>query len=818
MTCPALAAKVRPDTAWAESIALTSAFASIGGSDMSRPFKGVVNVDIRDSEPDWEPFEPPKAPDGAPSVLYIVLDDVGFSALGCYGGPVETPNIDRIARDGLRYTQWHTTALCSPTRSCLLTGRNHTRNSMACITEAAIGFPNASGTIPPENGAISEILGELGWNTYMVGKWHLCPDDEMNLASTRRNWPTGRGFERWYGFLGAETSQWYPDLVYDNHPVDQPRTPEEGYHLTEDLTDKAIEFVRDAKAIAPEKPFFLYYAPGACHAPHHAPTEWIEKYQGRFDMGYEAMREQTLTRQKELGLVPKDTELPPINPIGTTETRTGPDGKPFPPLDVTRPWDTLSAEEKRLFSRMAEVYAGFLAHTDDQIGRLLGFLDDNGWRENTLVVLVSDNGASGEGGPNGSVNEMKFANGIPDTIEANLSLLDELGSPTTYNHYPNGWAMAFNTPFKMWKRYEFNGGTSDPCIISWPEGLKSTGEIRDHYHHAIDLVPTILDVLGVEAPETIKGHVQSRFDGVSMRSSFDDAASPTTRTTQFYAMLGSRAIWHDGWKAVTNHPTLSGWSHFNDDEWELYNTAVDRSELHNLAAEQPEKVRELVNLWYAEAGANGAFPLDDRSALEIMITPRPVLSPPRDRYVYFPDAADVPESQAVNVRNRSYVIGALVDIPAPGAQGVLFSHGSPFGGHTLYVKDNRLHYVYNFVGMAEQKIDATADIPVGENLILSASFDKSGEDPPGVATGLLSLWHEDTKVGEGPIKTQPGKFMIAGEGLCVGRDSGAGVTSDYPGERPWKFTGGTINRVAVDVSGEHYIDLEREAAAMLMRE
>jgi arylsulfatase A-like enzyme len=784
---------------------------------MSEPFKGVINVDIRDSEPDWTPFEPPKAPDGAPSVVYIVLDDVGFSALGCYGGPVETPNIDKIAGDGVRFTQWHTTALCSPTRSCLLTGRNHTRNSMACITEAAIGFPNASGTIPPENGAISEILGELGWNTYMVGKWHLCPDDEMNLASTRRNWPTGRGFERWYGFLGAETSQWYPDLVYDNHPVDQPSTPEEGYHLTEDLTDKAIEFIRDAKAIAPEKPFFLYYAPGACHAPHHAPKEWIEKYKGRFDMGYEAIREQTLARQKELDIVPKDTEVPPINPIGT-ETRTGPDGKPFPPLDVTRPWDSLSDDEKKLFSRMAEVYAGFLAHADDQIGRLLGFLEDFGWRENTLVVLVSDNGASGEGGPNGSVNEMKFANGIPDTVEANLPFLDELGSPKTYNHYPNGWAMAFNTPFKMWKRYEFNGGTSDPCIISWPAGMKSKGEIREQYHHAIDIVPTILDVLGVEPPETIKGHTQTDFDGVSMRSGFDDVKAPSARKTQFYSMLGSRGIWHEGWKAITNHPTLSGWSNFNDDEWELYNVEVDRAELNNLAAEHPEKVRELVNLWYSEAGANGAFPLDDRSALEIMITPRPVLSPPRNRYIYFPDAADVPESQAVNVRNRSFVIGAAVDIPAKGARGVLFAHGSPFGGHTLYVKDNRLHYVYNFVGMAEQKFDATEDIPIGDGQILSASFDKSGEDPPGVATGILSLWHGDTKVGEGPIKTQPGKFMIAGEGLCIGRDSGAGITSDYPGEMPWRFTGGTIIRVAVDVSGEHYIDMEREAAAMLMRE
>jgi hypothetical protein len=331
-------------------------------------------------------------------------------------------------------------------------------------------------------------------------------------------------------------------------------------------------------------------------------------------------------------------------------------------------------------------------------------------------------------------------------------------------------------------------------------------------------VPTVLDVLGLEAPVAIKGHTQSSMDGVSMRYSFDDAAAPTTRTTQFYAMLGSRAIWHDGWKAVTTHPAISGWGHFNDDTWELYHLEVDRAELHDLAAEQPDKVRELVNLWYAEAGANGAFPLDDRSAFEIFMTPRPLLTPARDRYIYFPDIADVPEAQAVNIRNRSYTIGAVVDIPAPGAQGVLFSHGALFGGHSLYVKDNRLHYVYNFVGSLEQKIDATEDLPVGTKLILSASFEKDGEAAPGVATGILSLYHGDKKVGEGRIKTQPGKFVIGGEGLCIGRDSGAGVTEDYAGEMPWRFTGGTIDRVAVDVSGEPYIDLEREAAAMLMRE
>jgi arylsulfatase A-like enzyme len=784
---------------------------------MAKPFKGTINVDIRDSEPDWTPFEPPVAPYDAPNVVYIVLDDVGFSAMSSYGGPIETPNIDRIAAQGVRYTQFHTTALCSPTRSCLLTGRNHTRNSMACITEAAIGFPNASGTIPPENGMLSEIIGEQGWNTYLVGKWHLCPEAEMNVASPRRNWPTGRGFERFYGFLGAETNQWYPDLIHDNHPVDQPRSPEQGYHFTEDITDKALEFIKDAKVVAPDKPFFLYYAPGACHAPHQAPKEWIEKFRGQFDVGYEAIREQTLARQKELGIVPPDTELPPINPIGTPDSHTDPD-KPMPELDYTRPWDSLTEDEKKLFRTMAEVYAGFLGHADHHIGRVLDYLEETGQRENTLVILVSDNGASAEGGPNGSVNENKVVNGIPDDMAANLAMIDDLGSPKTYNHYPTGWAMAFNTPFKMWKRYEFNGGTADPCMISWPKGIKARGQIRHQYHHAIDIVPTILDVLDVTAPQAIKGYTQTPFDGLSMRYSFDDAQADSARHTQFFSMLGSRGIWHDGWKAVTTHVVCAGWGDYGNDTWELYNTDTDRSESHNLAGQEPERLRDLINLWYSEAGSNGAFPLDDRGAIEIMTTPRPVLTSPRDSYVYYPDTAEVPESQAVNIRNRSYSIGALADIPAAGAQGVLFAHGSRFGGHALYVKDNRLHYVYNFVGITGQKITATQDIPTGENLILSASFDKDGEEEPGVATGILSLYYGDRKVGEGRIKTQPGKFSIAGEGLCVGRDSGEPVTDDYRAGPSSRFTGGTIRRVVVNVSGKPYVDLEREAVAMLARE
>ncbi|MBA7468644.1 hypothetical protein ES707_03896 [subsurface metagenome] len=782
---------------------------------MPEQWKGIVNVDVRDSVPDWIPYEEPKAPEGAPNVLMIVLDDVGFSAMSCYGGLVETPNIDRLAANGLLYTQWHTTALCSPTRACLLTGRNHTTVGMACIAEATTGFPNSNGHIPFECATLAEVLVEQGYNTYMLGKWHLCPQEEMHLASNKRNWPAGRGFERYYGFLGGETNQYYPALVYDNHPVKQPTMPEEGYHLTEDLTDTAIAFIRDAKQINPHKPFFMYYCPGATHAPHHAPKEWIEKYRGRFDMGYERYRELVLARQKQMGIVPGNTELPPINPIGTPETRTGPDGKPYPELDTVRPWDSLSGAEKSLFTRMAEVYAGFLSHTDAQIGRLIDFLEESGELENTLIMLVSDNGASAEGGPNGSVNENKFFNGIPDSLEENLQLIDDLGSPKTYNHYCSGWAMAFNTPFKMWKRYCYAGGIADACIFHWPQGIQAKGENRHQYHHAIDVAPTILECIGITMPDTVKGYTQWPIEGISMRYTFEKGDAPTERRTQFYSMLGSRGIWHDGWKAVTTHPTIAGWGHFTEDTWELYHIEKDRSETRNLADQHPHKLLEMIALWWHEAGKYQGLPLEDRIAPELLTTPRPQPAPQRNLFVYYPNTAPIPEGVAVNIRNRSYTIAADVEIPGGGAQGVLFTMGSRFGGHAFYIKDNRPRYVYNFVG-AEQVITSDAEVPAGR-ATLSVAFTKESEEPKGTAHGMLALYINDRKVGEGRIKTQPAYFDLAGKGLSVGLSQGDAVTDDYPGEPPWAFTG-TVHKIMVDVTGEPYAHLEKEAAAMMARE
>ncbi|MGI9641833.1 MAG: arylsulfatase [Acidimicrobiia bacterium] len=764
---------------------------------MTKRFNGTINEDIRDSAPDWGPYEQPKPQAGSPNVIYIVWDDVGFSALSPFGGPIQVPAMERIAERGLRFTQFHTTALCSPSRAAMLTGRNHTTVGMACIGEATTGFPNSNGHIPFETATIAEVLVEQGYNTYMLGKWHLCPEDEMNLASTKRNWPLGRGFERYYGFLGGETSQWHPDLVYDNHPVEQPGQPEDGYHFSTDIADKAIEFVSDAKQIAPDKPFFMYYCPGVAHAPHHVAPEWADRYKGQFDQGYEQVRQETLARQKEMGIVPPETELSPMNPLADAE---GPNGEAWAALDVVRPWGSLDADEKRLMARMGEVYAGMVSHTDHEIGRLLDHLDELGELDNTIIVVISDNGASGEGGPNGSVNENKFFNGIPDSMEENLKYLDVLGGPETYNHYSTGWAMAFNTPFKLWKRYAWNGGICDPFIISWPEGIESHGEIRDQYCHVTDVTPTVYDLLDLELPDEVKGYTQWDLEGTSLSYALDEGDAPAQKETQFYSMLGSRAIYHRGWKANTVHPTIAHWGNFSADRWALYHVDEDRSEINDLSADRPDKVAELKSLWYHEAGKYMAFPLEDRGAVEVLTTPRPQLAPPRDRYIYRPGTAEVPEGAAVNVRNRSYKIAASVTISGADAAGVLFSHGGRFGGHSLFVKDSRLHYVYNWLGEVEYEIISSSEIGTGD-VVLGMSFDKTGNDAQGSSLGTGTLFIGEDPVGSTEMKTQPGKFMLGGEGLNVGRDAGGPVsTTAY--ESPFAFTSGTIRDVIIDVSGE----------------
>lgn len=774
---------------------------------MQKQFKGIINLDVRDSKPDWEPYQPPQAKEGAPNVLYVVWDDTGIAAWDIFGGLIEMPNMKRIADKGLRYTNWHTTALCSPTRSCLLTGRNASMNGMSCITEGASGFPGSCGLIPPENGMISEILQNNGYGTFCVGKWHLTPETESNMAGPKRTWPMGRGFERFYGFLGGETNQWYPDLVYDNHPVDQPCKPEEGYHLSKDLVDKALEFIQDSKQIAPDKPWMAYLAFGANHAPHHSPQEWVEKYKGKFDMGYEKYREIVLENMKKMGIVPQETELSQINPWPWPEV--------ISEADQVLPWDSLSDDQKKLFCRMAEVYAGFSSYTDHQLGRILDYLEASGELDNTIIVSVSDNGASGEGSPNGSVNENKFFNGWPDDLQDNLKMMDELGSPNTYNHYPTGWAWAFNAPYKMFKRYTLEGGIADPCIISWPKAMKSVGgQMRDQYHHAIDIVPTILDCLDIEPPDYIKGYQQSPIQGTSMRYTFGKPDAPSAKHTQSYSMLGTRAIYHDGWKAVSRHGAISGKGHFMDDKWELYHIEKDRAEVHDLAEQMPDMLKEMVATWFATAGNNNAFPLDDRTPIEIINDPRPQLSKPRNSYIYYPDTSAVPEGVAPNIRNRSFLILANIDVDTPEAEGVIFSMGSRFGGHSLFVKNGKLHYIYNFLGMEQYEVVSSGSIPTG-SAVFGVEFNKEQENPKGVANGTVKLYFNDDVVAEGKMRTQPGKFGLAG-GMDIGRSGPDAVSSAY--DSPFAFRGGVIKRVSITLTGEHYVDVETEARAMLARE
>jgi len=779
---------------------------------VAQPFRGKIAVDIRDSVPDWTPYLAPKAPEGAPNVLIIAWDDLGYATMDSFGGPVQCPNMARIAERGVKLANFHTTALCSPTRASLLTGRNATSNGMATIAEFASGFPGISTRIPFENGFISEVLAGQGYNTYCVGKWHLTPGEECNLAAYKGRWPLGRGFERFYGWLGGETNSYYPDLVHDNHPVEPPGRPEDGYHLADDMADRAVSFIRDAKTIDPDKPFFMYLAPQAGHAPHLVPLEWADRYRGVFDEGYEAIRAGILARQIELGLLPEGTELSPINPHGEPG-RTGPDGQAWPQLDTVRPWDSLTADEQRLFVRMAEVFAGYISYNDDRLGRVLDYLEESGEIDNTLIIVVSDNGASGEGGPNGSFNEWRFFNGVPDTTATTLPHIDQLGTPASNNHYNTGWAWAMDTPFPYWKRWAgAEGGVADMCLVSWPAKIPASTEPRQQYVHAVDVVPTVYDLLGIDPPETINGYLQSPIEGESFAAALTDTTVPGKRT-QFYTMLGQRSIYHDGWLGSTVHPPLSSWGNFAKDEWELFHLETDRSQSTNVAADHPDKVAELQSLWFYYAGIYNGLPLDDRSALEQVLSERPRGAPARDRYVFYPDTTDVPESAGPAINGRSYTIAAGVRIDSADVEGVVWAAGGVPGGHSLYVKDGTLRYTFNWVGTVLQDVVGDTPLTPGSH-VLAAQFAAAGpsSDPdlPGTE-GTLTLFVDDHQVGQETIVTQPGYFCLTGDGICVGRDSASAVSPEY--RAPFRFTGGSIDRVVVDLSGEGYVDHEAAVRA-----
>lgn len=773
-------------------------------------FPGVIGRTVEVSTPAWP--EPVRAKDGSPNVLFIVLDDTGFGQLGCYGSPIRTPHIDALAADGLLFNNMHTTALCSPSRSCMLNGRNHHSNGLACITEGSTGFPGYNATIPFANGFLSEILQQQGYNTYAVGKWHLTPVEQTSAAGPYDRWPLGRGFERFYGFLGGDTHQYYPELVADNHQVEPPATPEQGYHLTPDLVTRAKAMIADAKQVAPNKPFFLYFCTGAMHAPHHVPKEWADRYKGQFDDGWDAYREKVFARQKELGVIPADTVL----------SRHDPD---------VPDWQGLPEEEKRLYARMMEVFAGFLEHTDHYIGELITFLKQIGEYENTLIMLISDNGASAEGGPTGSVNEGKFFNNVPENLAQNLAAIEEIGGPKVFNHYPWGWTHAGNTPFRRWKRETYRGGTSDPFLVSWPKGIAARGEIRSQFCHAIDMVPTVLEALGLEAPASIKGVSQSPIEGVSLFSCFADGAAPSKHITQYFEMLGHRSLYYDGWRAVCPWPgpayaesafrfgdpiTYEQLIQLDAHGWELYNLQEDFAETRNLAANERERLIAMIAMWYVEAGRYNVLPIDSRTTLRFAIE-RPQIAPDRERYIYYPGTQVVPVNVAPRVLNRPHSISLEVDIPEAGADGVLFSMGGNDGGFSIYVMEGVFTYGYNYVADSYFHVRSSSALPAGHHL-LSVEFRPTG--PADLAAGKgtpahITLFVDGAAVGEGDLPVTIPLSLGLAAGVAVGHDPGSPAMPDYLPPFAWS---GLIHRAFVDVSGTPIEDQEAQIREVLARQ
>jgi arylsulfatase A-like enzyme len=747
--------------------------------DKQYKYPGQVPLDARDAN--FPPIKLLKPPEGAPNVVVILLDDIGFGAPSTFGGGVNMPVLDSLAKQGLRYTQFHTAALCSPTREALLTGHNHHSIGMGAITELATSAPGYNSIRPNQAATVAEILKLNGYNTAAFGKMHQTPAWEISVSGPFARWPVGEGFEKFYGFLGGETNQWAPMIFDGTTRIEPPHTP--GYNFMTDMTDQTIAWMHFQHTMTPDKPFFIYFAPGALHAPHHTPKEWRDKYKDKFDEGWDKYREETLARQKQLGLVPGNTPLAPW------------------PSSVKH-WDELSADDKTAAERLMENYAGFGEYCDHEIGRLIDSLKDTGVYDNTLIIYIAgDNGMSAEGGLEGTLNEMTAFNGVPDTTANIVAHADEIGGPNSFPHIPVGWALAGDTPFQWTKQIASHyGGTRNGMVIVWPAHINEAGGIRSQWHHVIDVTPTILQAAKLPQPKFVDGIKQKPMEGVSMVYSFADAKAPTTHTTQYFEMFGNRGIYHDGWTAVTQHSipwdVAGAPPKFSEDKWELYNTNDDFSQARDLAAKDPDKLKELQQLFLAEAEKYNVLPLDDRRVERFVPTlaGRPSLMWGRTSVTLYPGMVGMMENATLDVKNRSHAITATIEVPQSGGDGVIIAQGGRFGGWTLYMKGGKLKYCYNYLNQERYTVESKDALPPGKAVVkLEFKYDGGGVAKGGTAT----LYVNDQKVGEGLVdKTQP--YVFSGEGEDVGEDLETPVTEDYK-EGDNKFTG-TIDKVTIAIT------------------
>jgi arylsulfatase A-like enzyme len=757
------------------------------------PPAGLTTYDAKDPDSSFPPIEPIRPPEGAPNVLIVLIDDVGFGASSAFGGPCNTPTFERLAADGLRYNRFHTTALCAPTRAALLTGRNHHSVGMGAITEIATSAPGNTSLRPNTKAPMAEILRMNGYSTAQLGKCHEVPVWQTSPMGPFDMWPTGSGFEYFYGFIGGEDNQWNPALYEGTIPVEPTKGPEEGYHLTEDLADKAIAWVSQQKALMPDKPFLMYFAPGATHAPHHVPKEWIEKYRGKFDDGWDAHRERTFARQKELGVIAQDCELTPRH-------------------EEIPSWDEMPDDLKPVLARQMEVYAAFLEHTDHHVGRLVDAIEALGSLDDTLVyVIIGDNGASAEGTVNGAFNEMANFNGMAalETTEFLVQTMDKLGSPEAYNHYSVGWAHAMDTPYQWTKQVASHwGGTRNGTIVRWPNGIKAGGEVRNQFCHVIDVCPTVLEAAGLPHPVTVNGVQQAPIEGTSMTYSFDDAEAVERHDLQYFEMFANRGIYHKGWSAVTKHRTpwemgAGALPAFDDDVWELYDGSKDWSQAVDLSAEMPEKLHELQRLWLIEATKYNVIPLDDRGVerFDADIAGRPQLVRGTTQML-FGGMGRLSESSVLNIKNKSFSVTAEIEVPDGGAEGPIVAQGGRFGGWGLYAKDGRAAFVYNVLGLQLFAVEAEQPITAGTHQV-RMEFDYDGG---GLGKGGdVRLYYDGEQVAEGRVEGTHPLIFSADETTDVAYEAGTPVSSDHTRER---FNGG-VKWVKIELGSDmhdHRVD------------